>query len=44
MVKLAYSILYVSDVRKSIEFHEKVFGFSRKFVAPGNDYGELLTG
>lgn len=44
MVKLAYSILYVSDVTKSIEFYEKAFGFSRKFVTPENDYGELLTG
>lgn len=44
MVKFAYSILYVSDVTKSIEFYEKAFGFSRKFVTPENDYGELLTG
>jgi lactoylglutathione lyase len=44
LVKLAYSILYVADVTKSIEFYEKVFGFSRKFVTPENDYGELSTG
>lgn len=44
MVKLAYTILYVSDVEKSIEFYEKAFGFNRKFITPENDYGELSTG
>jgi lactoylglutathione lyase len=44
MVKLGYTILYVSDVTKSIEFYEKAFGFERKFITPENDYGELLTG
>lgn len=44
MVKFAYSILYVSNVTKSIEFYENAFGFSRKFITPENDYGELLTG
>lgn len=44
MVKFGYTILYVSDVTKSIEFYEKSFGFSRKFITPENDYGELETG
>ncbi len=44
MVKLGYTILYVQDVTKSIEFYESVFGFQRKFITPENDYGELLTG
>lgn len=44
MVKFGYTILYVSDVTKSIEFYEKSFGFKRKFVTPENDYGELETG
>lgn len=44
MVKLGYTILYVSDVTKSIEFYEKAFGFERKFITPENDYGELLSG
>lgn len=44
MVKLGYTILYVSDVTKSIEFYEAAFGFQRKFITPENDYGELLTG
>jgi uncharacterized glyoxalase superfamily protein PhnB len=44
MAKLSYTILYVKDVTKSIEFYEKVFGFKRKFIAPENSYGELATG
>lgn len=44
MIKFAYTILYVQDVPKSIEFYENAFGFTRKFVTPANDYGELLVG
>lgn len=44
MVQFGYTIIYVSDVTKSIEFYEKSFGFTRKFVTPENDYGELETG
>lgn len=44
MIKFAYTILYVKDVAKSIEFYEKAFGFTRKFVTPDNDYGELSVG
>ena len=44
MVKFGYTILYVENVEKSITFYESAFGFSRKFVTPENDYGELSTG
>ncbi len=44
MIKFGYTILYVSDVSKSIVFYERAFGFERKFITPENDYGELLTG
>jgi lactoylglutathione lyase len=44
MVKFSYTILYVKDVVKTIGFYEKAFGFKRKFIAPGNEYGELTTG
>ncbi|RYF97651.1 MAG: hypothetical protein EOO07_39320 [Chitinophagaceae bacterium] len=44
MVKFGYTILYVADVSKSITFYENAFGFSRKFITPENDYGELATG
>lgn len=44
MIKFAYTILYVKDVTKSVEFYETAFGFTRKFVTPENDYAELLVG
>ena len=44
MIKFGYTILYVEDVEKSIEFYENVFEFERKFISPDNDYGELITG
>jgi lactoylglutathione lyase len=44
MIKFAYTILYVADVEKTILFYEQAFGFTRKFIAPGNEYGELSTG
>jgi uncharacterized glyoxalase superfamily protein PhnB len=44
MVKFGYTILYVRDVLKTTEFYEAAFGFQRKFVAPGNEYAELITG
>jgi lactoylglutathione lyase len=44
MIKFGYTILYVKDVPKTIEFYEKAFGFKRNFLAPDNTYGELNTG
>lgn len=44
MVKLGYTILYVKDVAKAVEFYEKSFGLERKFMTPENDYAELKTG
>ncbi len=44
MIKFAYTILYVQNVTQSVDFYEKAFGFTRKFVTPDNDYGELLVG
>lgn len=43
-MKFAYTILYVENVSETIEFYEKAFGFSRKFITPENDYGELASG
>lgn len=42
-MKFGYIIIYVPNVEKTIEFYEKVFGFSRKFIHESG-YGELLTG
>jgi len=44
MIKFGYTIFYVKDVTKSIEFYEQAFGFARKFITPESDYGEMLTG
>lgn len=44
MIKFGYTILYVQDVKKSVEFYENAFGFERIFLSPENDYAELKTG
>jgi lactoylglutathione lyase len=44
MIKFGYTILYVKDVDAAMRFYELAFEFQRKFIAPGNEYGELLTG
>lgn len=42
-MKLGYVIIYVPDVIKAVEFYEKAFGLTRKFVHESG-YAELLTG
>ncbi len=44
MLRFAYTILYVPDVEVTIDFYERAFGFRRKFIAPGGQYGKLITG
>ncbi|CAD5114811.1 unnamed protein product [Dimorphilus gyrociliatus] len=43
-MKFAYTILYVANVPKTIEFYKNAFGFKEKFVTGENDYGELISG
>ena len=43
-MKLGYTIVYVADVAASLAFFESAFGFTRKFLVPTGDYGELDTG
>ncbi|MCS4251710.1 VOC family protein [Pseudomonas sp. BIGb0164] len=43
-MKFAYTIIYVPDVAASLEFFEKAFGFSRRFLHESGTYGELATG
>lgn len=43
-MKFAYTILYVPDVKKTIDFYEQAFGFKAKFVHEEGDYAELDTG
>jgi len=43
-MKFAYTIVYVTDVSASLQFFEKAFGFSRRFLHESGTYGELDTG
>jgi len=43
-IKYAYTILYVKDVEKTINFYQKAFGFEKKFLTPEMDYGEIFSG
>lgn len=39
-----YAILYVRDVRDSVDFYARAFGLEPGFVHPSGDYGEMATG
>lgn len=43
-MKFGYTITYVPDVAASLDFFERAFGFSVRFLHDGGDYGELETG
>jgi len=43
-LKFGYSILYVADVPKTVDFYGKAFGLSCRFIAPGDSYAEMETG
>ena len=43
-MKFRYTILYVQDVPKALEFYNAAFGFKIGFLHEGKDYGELVTG
>jgi catechol 2,3-dioxygenase-like lactoylglutathione lyase family enzyme len=43
-MELGYVIAYVADVEATIEWWERAFGLSRRFVAEDGSYGELATG
>ena len=43
-MKYQYTIIYVDDVEKTLEFYQRAFGFELKFLHEGKDYGELKTG
>jgi len=42
--RLAWVIVYVPDVAAAIDFHERAFGLSRRFLADDHSYAELDTG
>lgn len=43
-MKLGYTILYVTDVKRSLEFWERAFGLSRRMLDDKGLYAELDTG
>ena len=43
-LRLGYVILYVPDVAAALAFYNRAFGLKTRFIAPGDDYGELETG
>ena len=43
-MKYGYTIIYVANVKETITFYERAFGFQQKFITPENDYGELVSG
>ena len=43
-MKYGYTIIYVSSVEETLEFYQKAFGFSVKFIHDSKAYGELDTG
>ena len=43
-MKLGYTIIYVADVPRTVEFYETAFGLSRRFIHESNLYAEMETG
>ncbi len=39
-----YTILYVDNVQKSMDFYKNAFGCEIRMLHEGGDYGELVTG
>lgn len=44
MISFGYTILYVTDLQKSLSFYQEIFELPLKFCTPENDYAELTTG
>lgn len=44
VTKLGYVIVYVPDVTSAVEFYERAFGVSRRFIHESGQYAELETG
>lgn len=44
MLNFKYTILYVYDVEKTIEFYKQAFGLDKTMLHESGDYGELSTG
>ena len=43
-MEFGYTILYVDDVHKSVEFYEQAFGLQKRFIHESGQYAEMETG
>jgi lactoylglutathione lyase len=43
-MRFGYTILYVEDVERSLEFYERAVGIERRFLHESGQYAELETG
>jgi lactoylglutathione lyase len=43
-MKFGYTLLYVPDVMKTVEFYERAFGLKRRFASDDAQYAEMDTG
>jgi lactoylglutathione lyase len=43
-MRFGYTIAYVADPARSLDFFERAFGLARRFLHESGDYGELDTG
>lgn len=43
-MQFKYTILYVTDVKATLAFYEKAFGFRMRMLHAEGDYGELESG
>jgi lactoylglutathione lyase len=43
-MRFGYTILYVGDVKASVEFYERAFGLERRLLHDSGEYAELETG
>ncbi|GAA5174877.1 hypothetical protein GCM10025771_05600 [Niveibacterium umoris] len=43
-MKFGYTIIYVADVRATLDFYARAFGFATRFVTDDAQFGELETG
>ena len=43
-MKFGYTLFYVDDVAKTMDFYAKAFGLEKGFLHESNQYGEMMTG
>jgi catechol 2,3-dioxygenase-like lactoylglutathione lyase family enzyme len=44
MLRLGYTVFYVADVRKTVDFYTEAFGLLIRYVHPSGQYAEMATG